>query len=231
MGAVFAPQRDPQRPLRVGSVKTNLGHLEGAAGIAGLIKVGLALAHQALPPHLHFRQPSAHIDWRWPVQIPVQLTPWTTTAERPRRAGVSSFGFGGTNAHVILEEAPPVAQTADTPAPPATLLVLSAHTPTALAAQARQLAAHGPDAPLADIAYTAAVGRAALPQRLALVAAQRADAQRALETFARDGQAPQVLAGQAVGDGAVALLFAGQGGAHRGAGASWRSTAPRFAHC
>ena len=73
--AVFAPQRTPRQPLRVGSVKTNLGHLEGAAGIAGLIKVVLALDHQTLPPHLHFHAPSAHIDWRWPVEIPVQANP------------------------------------------------------------------------------------------------------------------------------------------------------------
>ena len=81
--AVFAPSAMPQQPLRVGSVKTNIGHLEGAAGIAGLIKVVLALDHQALPPHLHFHAPSAHIDWRWPVEIPVQLTPWTATAAAP----------------------------------------------------------------------------------------------------------------------------------------------------
>ena len=120
LGAVFAPARDPQRPLLVGSVKTNIGHLEGAAGIAGLIKVGLALAQQTLPPHLHFQHPSPHIDWSLPLQVPVQRTPWIPSA-RPRRAGVSSFGFGGTNAHVVLEEAPRPTTTdlATTDTPPA----------------------------------------------------------------------------------------------------------------
>ena len=84
---MFAAQRPPQQPLCVGSVKTNIGHLEGAAGIAGLIKVCLALQQGAIPPHLHFTQPSAHINWNWPLQIPTTLTPWPTT-ERPRR-GVS----------------------------------------------------------------------------------------------------------------------------------------------
>ncbi len=92
LAAVFAPHRAVERPLRVGSVKTNIGHLEGAAGIAGLIKVCLALQHEALPPHLHFQQPSAHIDWNWPLQIPTALTAWT--AEPARRAARASARSG-----------------------------------------------------------------------------------------------------------------------------------------
>ena len=103
LGAVFGGR---QTPLWVGSVKTNIGHLEAAAGLAGLIKVVLALEHEAIPPHLHFHQPSPHIPWdRLPLRVPTTLVPWPR-GERPRRAGVSSFGFSGTNAHVVVEEAP-----------------------------------------------------------------------------------------------------------------------------
>ena len=147
-----------EQPLYVGSVKTNIGHLEGAAGIAGLIKVCLAFEQQALPPHLHWEQPSTHIDWNWPLRIPTAVVPWTT-GPRVRCAGVSSFGFGGTNAHVIVQEAPPQPARTDAPQGP-TLLVLSAKTPTALQTQARQLAAVATDTPRRDLCYTAAVGRA-----------------------------------------------------------------------
>jgi len=112
MGAiaeVFAPRKST---LQVGSVKTNIGHLEGAAGIAGLIKTCLALHHQVIPPHLHFDRPSPHIQWKPLIQVADQASPWPKRADRIRRAGVSSFGFGGTNAHLILEE---------TPQPPATV--------------------------------------------------------------------------------------------------------------
>ena len=141
---------------------------------------------------------------------------------------MSSFGFGGTNAHVILEEAPPVAPTADAPAPPAALLVLSAHTPTALAAQARQLAAHWPDAPLADIAYTAAVGRAALPQRLALVAAQaptRSERWRPSPATVRPRRSSPVRRSETA---PWRCSSAGQGGASRARAAPWRQHSPTF---
>ena len=102
--AVFQATRSKNQPLTVGSVKTNLGHLEGAAGIAGIIKTALALSHQVIPPHLHYEQPSSKIHWAWPVKIPTESTPWNMPEHRPRIAGVSSFGFGGTNAHVVLAE-------------------------------------------------------------------------------------------------------------------------------
>jgi acyl transferase domain-containing protein len=114
-GAAYGAARDADRPLLVGSAKTNIGHLEAAAGIAGVIKVILSLEHGLLPQHLHFRDPSPHIPWdRLPVQVVQEATAWERNG-RPRIAGISSFGFAGTNAHVILEEAP-IAEVAVAPA-------------------------------------------------------------------------------------------------------------------
>src|SRR5690606_30933818 len=126
--------------LYIGSVKTNLGHLEAAAGVAGLVKAALSLEHGEIPPHLHFTTPNPHIAWdALPVAVPTRRTTWDVR-EGPRRAGVSSFGFSGTNAHVVLEEAPASGVTAR-PADRADLLVLSAPNGDAL----RALAARFPD--------------------------------------------------------------------------------------
>ena len=106
--AVYGVDRDPNRPLLIGSAKTNIGHLESAAGVAGLIKVVLSLQHEVLPENLHFDNPSPHIPWdSLPVRVVDTAIPWQTNG-RPRRAGISSFGFTGTNAHVLIEEAPPI---------------------------------------------------------------------------------------------------------------------------
>ena len=105
-GAVLGQGREASDPLLIGSAKTNIGHLEAAAGIAGVIKVILSLENELLPPHLHFQNPSPHIPWdRLALQVVQEATPWERNG-RPRIAGISSFGFAGTNAHVILEEAP-----------------------------------------------------------------------------------------------------------------------------
>src|ERR1700759_2651278 len=112
-GAVYGAARHADRPLLIGSVKTNIGHLESAAGVAGLIKVVLSLQHEVLPQTLHFETPSPHIPWdSRPVRVVDHAIPWQTNG-RPRRAGVSSFGFTGTNAHVLIEEAPGYSATAD----------------------------------------------------------------------------------------------------------------------
>ncbi|MBD2512331.1 polyketide synthase, partial [Nostoc muscorum FACHB-395] len=106
LGAVFGKEKTANQPLMLGSVKTNIGHTEAAAGVAGIIKVALALQHQEIPPHLHFKTPNPHIAWQdLPVAVPTELTPWLPHEQR-RIAGVSSFGASGTNAHVVLEEAP-----------------------------------------------------------------------------------------------------------------------------
>ncbi len=118
-GTVFGEGREPDRPLLIGSVKTNIGHLEAASGIAGLIKVVLSLEHEMLPKHLHFRNPSPHIPWdRLPVRVVDEATPWQRN-DRSRLAGVSSFGFSGTNAHVLVGEAPVADTAVDIPAEPA----------------------------------------------------------------------------------------------------------------
>ena len=115
--AVYGVGRDPNRPLLIGSAKTNIGHLESAAGIAGLIKVVLSLQHEVLPQNLHFENPSPHIPWdSLPVRVVDKAIPWLTNG-RPRRAGTSSFGFSGTNAHVLIEEAPPQSAVADDVSP------------------------------------------------------------------------------------------------------------------
>jgi acyl transferase domain-containing protein len=105
LGAVFGKGREPSNPLLLGSVKTNIGHAEAAAGVLGVIKAVLSLRHRAVPAHLHFEKPSPHIPWdALPFHVPTRLTPWNPP--RRRLAGISSFGFSGTNAHIVLEEAP-----------------------------------------------------------------------------------------------------------------------------
>ncbi|MEO5330728.1 MAG: amino acid adenylation domain-containing protein [Magnetococcus sp. YQC-5] len=182
---VFGRDRTANRPLMIGSVKTNFGHLEAASGMAGMIKTILALQHQAIPPHLHWQTPSPHINWQQaPITVPTCLTPWPKE-NQPRRAGVSSFAFGGTNAHTILEEAPlqvpvqaPPKPTLDPntscdTSPPLWLLPLSAKNQTALQALANRYASHltdHPDLSWSDICYTAATCRTTFRWRMVLVA-------------------------------------------------------------
>jgi amino acid adenylation domain-containing protein len=165
----------------IGTVKSNLGHLDAAAGVAGLIKTTLALAHREIPPSLHFEQPNPKIDFaQCPFFVNATLRPWASNGG-PRRAGVSAFGIGGTNAHVVLEEAPPAVPSG--PSRPWQLLVLSARTPTALDRAAWDLATHlesHPEDALADVAHTLRVGRRGFPYRRMLVCRDAADAIRQL---------------------------------------------------
>lgn len=195
----------------LGSVKTNFGHCNTAAGVAGLIKATLALAHKTLPPSLHFENPNPQIDFAGsPFYVPTEAAPWETDGE-PRRAGVSSFGLGGTNAHAVLEEAP-ATEPGDPPSRPAQLLVLSARTAAALDAAAARLAHHletlpDPDpAHLSDIAWTLQTGRKAFEHRRIVVARDREGAVAAL----RGGRA---VSGRLEGPGSrpVVFLFPGLG--------------------
>ncbi len=161
----------------IGSIKSNFGHLTAAAGVAGLIKTALSLEHEQLPPSLHFERPNPAIAFdQSPFVVNAALTGWPRS-EAPRRAGVSAFGVGGTNAHVVLEEAPP--PPASGPSAPRQLVAISARTPGALDEATRNLAAHlkaHPELPLADVAYTLQVGRRAFPHRRFVVAADTAEA-------------------------------------------------------
>lgn len=235
LGSVFG-KRDSADPLWLGSVKTNIGHLEAAAGVAGLIKVVMALQHQQIPPHLHFKEPSAHIDWdRMPISIPVTPTPWES--EGLRTAGVSSFGFTGTNAHVILQESvEPVAIDKDATTPPPVerpfhVLPLSARVESALndlAKDYQERLAHRAELHLPDVAFTAGVGRNHFRHRLALVAASSDDACEKLASHLAGQGASGVFCGHAANKPKVAFLFAGQGAQYAGMGKELYDTQPTF---
>ncbi len=158
---VFREETDRRGFCAIGSVKTNIGHLDAAAGVAGFIKVVLALEHRELPPSLHFETANPQIDFdRSPFRVNTALVPWAPPAGAPRRAGVSSFGLGGTNAHVIVEEAPALEPSG--PGREWQVLPLSARTPTALEEAAQRLARHledRPEIPLADVAFSLQTGR------------------------------------------------------------------------
>lgn len=164
--------REKTFPLKLGSVKTNIGHLEGAAGIAGVIKIILALQHETLPPHLHFKKLNPHIELNFPAEIVTSSQPWKR-GERIRRAAVSSFGFSGTNAHIILEEAPQVeSKITDIEERPFHILTLSAKTEHALDELLENYQAFlaKTDYRLSDICYTANTGRNHEKYRLAIIA-------------------------------------------------------------
>ncbi len=177
----FRATTDGKNFCKLGTVKSNFGHLEAAAGVTGLIKTALALQHAQIPASLHFQKPNPHIDFaNSPFEVVTKLTEWKSGAH-PRRAGVSSFGVGGTNAHVVLEEAPAAAQPASAHAPQ--LIVLSAKTRVALEAMAGQLAKHlqeHSDLLLADVAFTLQTGRRAFEHRLFLTARDTAEAAKLL---------------------------------------------------
>jgi acyl transferase domain-containing protein len=196
----------------LGSVKTNVGHLDAAAGVAGLIKAVLALRHGEIPPTLHFNRPNPACELDdSPFFVNADLRPWPVDGT-PRRAGVSSFGLGGTNVHVVLEEAPPPAPT--TPGRPSTLLVLSARTLPALDRATANLAAdlrRHPELELADVAHTLRVGRRQFEQRRAVVCRDRDQALAALEVA---DPAPRPIDGRAAAGTGVVFLLPGQGSQH-----------------
>ncbi|HEY0602392.1 MAG TPA: SDR family NAD(P)-dependent oxidoreductase [Herpetosiphonaceae bacterium] len=196
----------------LGSVKTNIGHLDAAAGVAGLIKAVLSLKHGQIPASLHYETPNPAIDFASsPFYVNNKLTAWQP-AGQPRRAGVSSFGIGGTNAHVVLEEAPAIAES--TPTNGWQILLLSAKTGSALDAATENLTAYlreHPETELADIAYTLQVGRSAFNHRRVLVCRDHGSAAQALSS--RDAQ--QVFTRHHAAEArSVAFMFPGGGGQH-----------------
>ncbi|HYC51574.1 MAG TPA: amino acid adenylation domain-containing protein [Gemmatimonadaceae bacterium] len=210
----------------IGSVKTNIGHLDAGATAAGLVKTVLAFQHEELPASLNFEQPNPEIDFaRSPFRVNAALTPWPR-GDVPRRAGVSSFGLGGTNAHIILEE-PPAAAAAD-PSRPFEILTLSARSETALDAASVNLAGHLENAPstsLGDIAYTLQTGRREMHHRRVVVASGAADAIQVL----RGVDPRRLLSGQApAGHPSVAFMYPGIGTQYPGMAAQLYASEPVF---
>ncbi|MEV4744375.1 type I polyketide synthase, partial [Streptomyces sp. NPDC049555] len=252
--ATYGQDRDAERPLLLGSIKSNIGHTQAAAGVAGVIKMVMAMQHGVLPHTLHVDAPSTHVDWTaGAVELLRQPAPWPDAA-RPRRAGVSSFGISGTNAHVILEQPEnepenqpgnqpgnepgnhPASQLPEprqeAPAAGPLPLVLSARDEAALPAQAARLLAHLQEHPglrLADVAYSLATGRTGFPHRAVVLAADRDTALRALTALAEGTTDEAVAAEGTVRPGKRAFLFSGQGAQRLGAGRELYARHPVFA--
>ncbi|MER8265230.1 type I polyketide synthase [Streptomyces griseus] len=220
LGTVFGPDRPA--PLRIGSVKTNFGHLEPAAGVLGLVKAALAVHHGVIPPSLHFRTPNPRIDFSAErLDVVTEATAWPAG---PRFAGVSSFGYGGTNAHVALGEAPgsapvPTAPQADGPV----CLTVSGTGPHALARNAARLANHlgrSTGASLSDVAHSLATTRTQHPARGVVIAGTTDEAVAGLRALAAEESHGAVVTGTAADRGRVAFVFPGQGAQWWGMGRS-----------
>jgi acyl transferase domain-containing protein len=226
----FQSATSPRRPAgqycAIGSLKTNVGHMDTAAGVGGLIKAALALKHKQLPPSLHYTRPNPNMDLTaTPFYVNAQLAEWQADGA-PRRAGVSSFGIGGTNAHVVLEEAP--AREPSSASRPWQALYLSAKTETALEQASWNLTDYlmqHPDVNLADVAYTTQVGRRAWAHRRVIVCRDVEDALRAVQS--RDPK--RVFTGHAEpGERPVAFMFTGQGAQYVGMGKGLYESEPVF---
>lgn len=223
----FAESAQTVGTCRIGSVKTNIGHLDTAAGVASLIKVALSLHHRQIPPSLGYEAPNPAIDFETsPFRVNDRLTDWAQ-AGHPRRAGVNSLGVGGTNAHAVLEEAP-VREGSEDSLWPFQPIVISAKSKAALDGQAARLAAHlraHPEQPLADVAFTLKEGRRAFEKRRVLVAASHEEAADLLEgkdprrVFTHDhpGEAPEVV-----------FMFPGGGAQYAGMARDLYETEPEF---
>jgi polyketide synthase 12/epothilone polyketide synthase D len=221
LGAVLGAGRAVGESCRIGSVKTNIGHLEAAAGIAGVIKVALALNHRLIPGTLHFQKPNPQIDFAGlHIQLAQRLEEWPPQVPLPRLAGVNAFGFGGANAHAILSEAPAdddgVTDKGGRALSPCHLVALSAQSPEALEALARRwrdwLANGGREIPIEDIAYSAGARRTHHAHRLAAVADGPAQLSEQLEAFLKGEARPGLAAGRATASSPpVVFVFTGLG--------------------
>ncbi|MEH1901398.1 MAG: beta-ketoacyl synthase N-terminal-like domain-containing protein [Nostoc sp.] len=231
---VYNLSHSPQNPLIVGSVKTNIGHLEAAAGIAGFIKVILSLQNQEIPPHLHFQEPNPHVNWdKLPIRIPTQSVAWER-GEKPRLAGLSSFGLSGTNAHVILEEATfsiknlkLKIKNEDAIERSLHLLTLSAKTQAGLEQLIQNYYQHLKNhshLALADICFTANTGRSLFEYRASFIA----ESTQHLQEQLANSEITQVSdRGRSVVP-RIAFLFTGQGSQYPGMGKELYDTQPTF---
>ncbi|MFI6004913.1 SDR family NAD(P)-dependent oxidoreductase [Streptomyces sp. NPDC051366] len=233
--ATYGRAHAPDRPLHLGSLKSNIGHTQAAAGVGGVIKMAMAMHHGVLPRTLHADRPTSHVDWSsGTVELLTEATPWPEQ-DRPRRAAVSSFGISGTNAHVILEQAPqPALSTAPAdvlPPLPVVPLPLSGSSEPALRAQAGALHRHmsaDQSAGLTDLGFSAATTRSRLAHRAVLLAGTRDGALEGLRALADGTAAPQTVRGIA-GTGRTAFLFAGQGSQRPGSGRGLYEAFPAYA--
>jgi len=236
--ATYGQGRAEDRPLWLGSLKSNIGHAQAAAGVAGVIKMTMALQHGQLPPTLHADVPSTHVDWSaGNVRLLTEPVPWAANGERPRRAGVSSFGMSGTNVHTILEEAPAIDTTVPQEPDPAggsgaavlsgvAPWVVSARTDGGLreqAARLRELVLAQPELGSGDVAWSLATSRAVFEHRAVVSGIAGLDA------LVEGQPTPGVASGVASGRGRVGLVFAGQGAQRAGMAAGLYAASPVFA--
>ncbi|MDT0550329.1 type I polyketide synthase, partial [Streptomyces lonegramiae] len=210
----YGQERSADAPLWLGSVKSNIGHAQAAAGVAGVIKMVMAMREGLLPRTLHIAEPSPHVDWTaGAVRLLSEAMPWPES-DRARRAGVSSFGVSGTNAHVILEQAPPVEEREPSTGTPSYPWMVSAKSEPALRAQAAQLhaylTAHG-DADLADVGHALATSRTPFEHRAVLLGPGREDFLHGLAALAAGEEHEGLVRGVASGAGKLAFLCSGQG--------------------
>ncbi|HWN34808.1 MAG TPA: SDR family NAD(P)-dependent oxidoreductase, partial [Pseudonocardia sp.] len=239
--ATYGQDREGDRPLWLGSVKSNIGHTQSAAGVAGVMKMVLALQHQELPPTLHAAEPSPHIDWSGgQVRLLTEAVPWSTNG-RPRRAGVSSFGMSGTNAHLILEEAAAVASNPDLPdgeGPVVPVLTgmtawpLAGRSREALRAQAARLATHlhaAEELDPVDVGWALATTRSVFEHRAVVLGADRDELLARLAAVADGGSSAGAVTGVAGATGPVVFVFPGQGSQWIGMGQQLAASSPVFA--
>ncbi len=247
--ATYGQDRPENRPLWLGSSKSNIGHTGCAAGVAGVIKMVLAMRHSRLPKTLYAAEPSPHVDWSaGNVKLLQEPVEWASAEERPRRAGVSAFGVSGTNVHMILEEAPepPAVETeasADGPADEVPVPVLASRVPVwvfsgrtgeGLAAQAGRLREHvlaRPELDPADVAWSLAAARSVFEQRAVVLGAGREELTAGLAAVATGQPAPSVITGTAAsgGNGRTVFVFPGQGSQWVGMGRELAQVSPVFA--
>ncbi|MEU8787766.1 acyltransferase domain-containing protein, partial [Streptomyces sp. NPDC048637] len=241
--ATYGQERFEDRPLWLGSVKSNIGHSQCAAGVAGVIKMVMALRHGVLPKTLFAEEPSSHVDWAsGNVRLLQEAVEWPA-GERPRRAGVSAFGVSGTNVHLIVEEAPAAAaeveQSADEPVPRVlgtapSVWTVSGQSAVALAGQAgrlREFVLARTELPVGDVAWSLATTRAALEHRAVMLGADRGELAAGLAAVATAQLAPGVLTGSVApgGVGRTVFVFPGQGSQWVGMGCELAEVSPVFA--